>query len=469
MFISMPIKNFNLSDNKLRVNDTIIEFESISEDNREILESLISKGAYGSALLTLNTLYNVKTINESECTQDEYSKYLRECNNLMKECVSETKAHNFRPLINLKGLEIMESSNQIARGKGDKLLVEDFRNNKVLKEDNYDDPFFSSIEEALYNAGFDVTRFSDAGVLTKNLGWYVSNSEGEVQLQCNGAYLSESTDIQAGNTNADNIVLEFSKSDRDIDTFTKALTEISKLEYDGIINTDKYDECIKKLQDLYVNKDMMIEECGGTQCSDIAEKKDQEVGSLQRPKKSKKHFNEMFMVPKNHGFKGFRLDEQGHYTRGNYILINEKGTIKAINKTRLNETTNKEINTKRDTIFTKIRQALKDAGDKEWENIIGYKKRLPQDIADELDREENELSCIEMIHSILTYSNNRNADEVINDKYLEKYIDELGRDKVMELLKNEIEEFNNATINRDVYTDSEGVTYNSVTFKDDIE
>ena len=39
----------------------------------------------------------------------------------------------------------------------------------------------------------------------------------------------------------------------------------------------------------------------------------------------------------------------------------------------------------------------------------------------------------------------------------------------MELLKNEIEEYNNATINRNVYTDSEGVTYNSVTFKDDIE
>ena len=33
--------------------------------------------------------------------------------------------------------------------------------------------------------------------------------------------------------------------------------------------------------------------------------------------------------------------------------------------------------------------------------------------------------------------------------------------------KQEIEEFKSATINKDVYTDSEGVTYNSVTFKDE--
>ena len=87
----------------------------------------------------------------------------------------------------------------------------------------------------------------------------------------------------------------------------------------------------------YNEEDDLNEECEGTQCSDIAEKKDQEVGNLQKPKKPKKHFIEMFKIPKNHGFKGFRLDESGHYTRGNYILINENGTIKAINKKLLED------------------------------------------------------------------------------------------------------------------------------------
>lgn len=207
--INLPIKRFKLKENKVIINNLIVEYEDISEDNREILESLISKGAYGSALLTLNSFYNVKKINEAECSHSEYLSYLNECNNLMKECVVETdKAHNFRPLINLNGFEIMESADHIARGKGDKLLVEDFR----------------------------------------------------------------------------------------------------------------------------------LNESEGTQCSDIASRKDQSVGKLQRPpkkKKFKKVIDEALEVPRNHGFKGFMMNESGFYTRGNYVLIKEGKTIKAVNKKSL--------------------------------------------------------------------------------------------------------------------------------------
>ena len=290
MFITMPIKSFKLDGNKVLINESVIEYEPISDDSREILESLISKGAYGSALLTLNMFYNVKSINESEYTQEDYATYLGECNKLMEVNTIETEARNFRPLVNLNGLEIMESADHIARGKGNKLLIEDFR-------------------------------------------------------------LNEDSDGYTGNSRADEIVFEFSESERDVIAFTKALNEISRMEYDNQISKDKYDECIKKIQDLFVHKDKSVddlkEEAEGTQCSDIAEKKDQEVGSLQKPKKPKKHFNEMFKIPKNHGFKGFRLDENGHYIRGNYVLINEDGSIKAVNKNKLNETiVSKDLKTK---------------------------------------------------------------------------------------------------------------------------
>ena len=290
MFITMPIKSFKLDGNKVLINESVIEYEPISDDSREILESLISKGAYGSALLTLNMFYNVKSINESEYTQEDYATYLGECNKLMEVNTIETEARNFRPLVNLNGLEIMESADHIARGKGNKLLIEDFR-------------------------------------------------------------LNEDSDGYTGNSRADEIVFEFSESERDVIAFTKAVNEISRMEYDNQISKDKYDECIKKIQDLFVHKDKSIddlkEEVEGTQCSDIAEKKDQEVGSLQKPKKPKKHFNEMFKIPKNHGFKGFRLDENGHYIRGNYVLINENGSIKAVNKNKLNETiVSKDLKTK---------------------------------------------------------------------------------------------------------------------------
>ena len=290
MFITMPIKSFKLDGNKVLINESVIEYEPISDDSREILESLISKGAYGSALLTLNMFYNVKSINESEYTQEDYATYLGECNKLMEVNTIETEARNFRPLVNLNGLEIMESADHIARGKGNKLLIEDFR-------------------------------------------------------------LNEDSDGYTGNSRADEIVFEFSESERDVIAFTNALNEISRMEYDNQISKDKYDECIKKIQDLFVHKDKSVddlkEEAEGTQCSDIAEKKDQEVGSLQKPKKPKKHFNEMFKIPKNHGFKGFRLDENGHYIRGNYVLINENGSIKAVNKNKLNETiVSKDLKTK---------------------------------------------------------------------------------------------------------------------------
>ena len=290
MFITMPIKSFKLDGNKVLINESVIEYEPISDDSREILESLISKGAYGSALLTLNMFYNVKSINESEYTQEDYATYLGECNKLMEVNTIETEARNFRPLVNLNGLEIMESADHIARGKGNKLLIEDFR-------------------------------------------------------------LNEDSDGYTGNSRTDEVVFEFSESERDVIAFTKALNEISRMEYDNQISKDKYDECIKKIQDLFVHKDKSVddlkEEAEGTQCSDIAEKKDQEVGSLQKPKKPKKHFNEMFKIPKNHGFKGFRLDENGHYIRGNYVLINEDGSIKAVNKNKLNETiVSKDLKTK---------------------------------------------------------------------------------------------------------------------------
>jgi hypothetical protein len=171
----------------------------------------------------------------------------------MKECVTETEAHNFRPLLNLKGLEIMESADHIARGKGNKLLVEDFR---VLNEQS-DWMEFQNRAEQLYE-----------------------DAKNEM-----------STD--------------------DFYSFCDAVVSI-------------------------FNTEVMEEECEGTQCSDIAEKKDQEVGSLQRPKKEN-HFVEMYKIPKNHGFKGFRLDEYGRYTRGKYILINEDGKIRAVNKNKLED------------------------------------------------------------------------------------------------------------------------------------
>lgn len=78
-------------------------------------------------------------------------------------------------------------------------LESNLEESSKLNESNYEEPFFAEIEEALINAGFDVQRYTDAGMMTNNLGWVISNSEGEVQLTCAGTYLSEGTLKESAN------------------------------------------------------------------------------------------------------------------------------------------------------------------------------------------------------------------------------------------------------------------------------
>lgn len=322
MFITMPIKSFELDGNKVKVNESVIEYEDISADTREILESLISKGAYGSALLTLNMFYNVKSINESDYTQEDYERYLGECNNLMEECVVETEARDFRPLINLKGLEIMESADHIARGKGNKLLIEDFRNLKTLKE-----------QDITMNEDPDEGWGEDVEDLTAEFFDFVDRVDYEIKNARRGSYAGIGTSI-------DDLAQAFSNIS---DMATELSETFSNAEVNYSSDEDMNESAkVKERPTGNSRADDLKEECEGTQCSDIAEKKDQEVGSLQKPKKVK-HIVEALNVPKNHGFKGFRLNEKGIYTRGNYVLINEGGSIKAVNKNLLEQIYTKNL------------------------------------------------------------------------------------------------------------------------------
>lgn len=60
---------------------------------------------------------------------------------------------------------------------------------KKLNESSYSEPLFERIEEALYESGLNVTRFNEAGLMTNNLGWVVSDDDGnEVQMECLGTW-----------------------------------------------------------------------------------------------------------------------------------------------------------------------------------------------------------------------------------------------------------------------------------------
>lgn len=69
---------------------------------------------------------------------------------------------------------------------------------KKLTEERYEDGIYAEIEDALTDAGFEVRRYTDAGVLTRNLGWIVSGENGEAELSCDGTWLEESKKLQEG-------------------------------------------------------------------------------------------------------------------------------------------------------------------------------------------------------------------------------------------------------------------------------
>ena len=88
---------------------------------------------------------------------------------------------------------------------------------------------------------------------------------------------------------------------------------------------------------------------------------------------------------------------------------------------------------------------------------------------------EQELFCISMINSILCYScrGYKDAENVLEHEessyynYLADYVKTLGRNKVIALIKGQIDSIEG--VNEDVFTDDEGVTYSSIVWKEEIK
>ena len=88
---------------------------------------------------------------------------------------------------------------------------------------------------------------------------------------------------------------------------------------------------------------------------------------------------------------------------------------------------------------------------------------------------KEELSCIDMINSILCYDcrGYKDAKKVVEyeqgsyHNYLEDYIKTLGRNKVVELIQGQIDSISG--VDEDVFTDDEGVTYSSIVWKEEIK
>ena len=79
---------------------------------------------------------------------------------------------------------------------------------------------------------------------------------------------------------------------------------------------------------------------------------------------------------------------------------------------------------------------------------------------------ESAIWCKGMCESIICYDYGRTAKEYLerNQQYLGKYVEKLGEEVVLAILQDVID--NVLEIKEDVHTDSEGCTYNSITYKE---
>lgn len=87
--------------------------------------------------------------------------------------------------------------------------------------------------------------------------------------------------------------------------------------------------------------------------------------------------------------------------------------------------------------------------------------------------ESEELSCVDMINSLLAYGGfGLTAEGILQRQeqnyhnYLAQYVGSLGRGRVIELIQGQIDSI--ITIRSFVFTDDEGVTYNSIVWKNEV-
>lgn len=329
MFIPKPIDKIDFNKNVLKINETTtIKFNKCDLDV-ELIESLISKGAYASTLLYLNSKCLVENINGEILTKDSYSNYLQECKDLLKENVYETTASGFRQLCNINGLEVLENNKFVARGKT-KLYVENF------KEEYFPDLVMNIISE--FNDS-EMSRDDYMNALNKisELEWENKISTDDydrANKKLNKIYIdSRNKDVEPVNESCEECDECLDIVDVIHETFDKLTDEESVKSLLQSLNNE-----VKSLADKYNVVLDEINECEGTQTTDIAPKLDQEVGRLVKPPKQddlKEEYD--FNVGFNHKFKGFILTEQGRYERGNFVLVKEGEQIKAIHKSKLNE------------------------------------------------------------------------------------------------------------------------------------
>lgn len=96
--------------------------------------------------------------------------------------------------------------------------------------------------------------------------------------------------------------------------------------------------------------------------------------------------------------------------------------------------------------------------------IPRFENGIPCKLTKEQEQLHRELDCREMINSCLCYDT-----DFLNSQYKDRYIKDLGEQRVKELYNEQKKDFDRAIVLHNVYEDGEGVSYNSIQWEDELE
>ena len=137
MFILKSIESVELKENFLVINGKELNFGALTEDDKEVLNTMISKGSKYLPLLYLNSKYVLESVNGKKLNKIEYLSYLLECKKFKKVGVKESDTR-IRPLTNVENLEILEGDNNIYFGNmNSDEIVEDIKKSKYKPKKIY--------------------------------------------------------------------------------------------------------------------------------------------------------------------------------------------------------------------------------------------------------------------------------------------------------------------------------------------
>lgn len=114
-----------------------------------------------------------------------------------------------------------------------------------------------------------------------------------------------------------------------------------------------------------------------------------------------------------------------------------------------------------------LSQAKSQLSEQMWKSREENGKSTP-----EQRREYEKLLCVSMINSVIAYdwyegeTAKELLDRELNHKhrsYLEEYVNIFGYDEVLALVRGQLDDI--VSIERGVFTDGEGVSYNSIVWK----